>query len=1030
MKKYILHLIMILFWSSVIEPMEREEEQENKQIEISIVAYHSKRSIDEQDNEAKQLLQLHDGTVYSLRNKKQAFQPLDQNSSGKSLFDEKNGSFRTQMNDFSNMTIPFQEGNQDYALVVSDNKLEKNKALIRKIIDEDADDPYSILHNTEIISARILNAKDERPILVTGSQWPSIKITYKKNNQWKTESFLDNCFLLGADANGMVIAKINEKNNFAFWVQRRLNKMFAKELNDDLVCRVTLYAVFFDDLNTVNKKTGKVIEKIIEELENNISENRVRYNDKANITISRLSLNVSFTKNELENYQNYFPKVGITKNSAVVIHTQDYAELLQDKKNRLNLSYESPAFSFSYKKEGNNWIVNRTQTEDIFKNDATSFESIKNIHMINSAECIVALQNDIKKISINKDSGQATLISASIGNLPKKANIITTVFSKQNNTLHVLLDGDGSSRAKTEEATVKIEKDETQHLADFKYSEEINTIFQKTSAFQEKFTAIKMQDNNTIKTFFEKIDKNEKGTVQNEIVSFAQDAKIFVDDNILDLISEILTFKVLAGSKKEREYYKKFLSNPNELSLIDEDTYRKDGYKLRGDTTATFQTKLFLQSLMKKKYFTFFNTREENGTFIVNNGIALEGNFKNFQAWKEVQIKKESEGDFDIENVLTLDEMKIASLISTMSQTHFINNGRRQNNARLELETLRLNKGYVAAQVGCCFETENWLEWQDILITKAQNTKENGYGLVSEISVQVKTHQIWEQFYSDINKVKWNDKLMFDEVNSVIKKFQTYHKETKIDQIQYVKLTASEENPIYFYIDAYKARMKAVLVPFLKMAEQIGTKEKKDIALYVTGLGLGVWSELPEPYKEMQTIRILPSALQQEFQTYFDVTVNDNINLLQYLCAYLQIKIYEAYFKNNKNTRIKELYFAWFLNNKDSTSTVLKLNSDANLKNEINVEKDGRIKELTKWNKTHVFWTTLPPASSYFEKENRINVSNFAWDGATHVGNEYWLGEKYLSQSADPAAVACSHIGTYQNPWINEKLLENIEFVE
>lgn len=502
-----------------------------------------------------------------------------------------------------------------------------------------------------------------------------------------------------------------------------------------------------------------------------------------------------------------------------------------------------------------------------------------------------------------------------------------------------------------------------------------------------------MQHANQLEQFLQK-DKTKRA----EVKKHAENAKIFVHAHVKNLIKDFILYKKTHGTQKEKEYY------------------------------VHMTEKKFIQMLMKKKYFTFFKTSAGKNQFIINDGNQ-ETKFNNFNEWKMYQISYEQSEDFNIEKSLTIDEIKIASFISTTSQTHFINRGDRNNNAKIA--TGHLSQGYFAAQVGCCFEAENWLEWQDILITKAQNTKENGYGSETQMmSIQVKTNQIWEQFYSLINEVKKKDQLLFDAIDSVIKNFQTYHKETKIDQIQYVKLTANEENPIYFYINAYKARMKAILVPFLKMAEQVGMKEKKDIALYVTGLGLGAWSELPEPYEKMQTIRILPFALQKEFQAYFAVTVDDKINLLQYLCAYLQIKIYEDYFKTNKNTKIKELYFAWFLNNKDSTDTMLKLNSYANLKNEIKVKEDGRVKELTKWNKTDVFWTTLPPASSYFEKEDRINVSNFAWDGATHVGNEYWLGEQYLSQSADPAAVACSHIGTYQNPWINETLLENIEFVE
>lgn len=49
---------------------------------------------------------------------------------------------------------------------------------------------------------------------------------------------------------------------------------------------------------------------------------------------------------------------------------------------------------------------------------------------------------------------------------------------------------------------------------------------------------------------------------------------------------------------------------------------------------------------------------------------------------------------------------------------------------------------------------------------------------------------------------------------------------------------------------------------------------------------------------------------------------------------------------------------------------------------------------------------------------------NFAWDGGSYVGNEYWNGE--LSASGDPAAACCSSITTSMNPDRNPEFLENL----
>lgn len=51
---------------------------------------------------------------------------------------------------------------------------------------------------------------------------------------------------------------------------------------------------------------------------------------------------------------------------------------------------------------------------------------------------------------------------------------------------------------------------------------------------------------------------------------------------------------------------------------------------------------------------------------------------------------------------------------------------------------------------------------------------------------------------------------------------------------------------------------------------------------------------------------------------------------------------------------------------------------------------------------------------------------NFAWDGGSYVGNEYWLGEGYFGASGDPAAACCSSIAFSMNPEINPQFLDKL----
>ncbi|QQR62603.1 DUF4804 domain-containing protein [bacterium] len=359
-----------------------------------------------------------------------------------------------------------------------------------------------------------------------------------------------------------------------------------------------------------------------------------------------------------------------------------------------------------------------------------------------------------------------------------------------------------------------------------------------------------------------------------------------------------------------------------------------------------------------------------------------------------------------------MDEVKIGALIGTISGTHFINDGNRMNNARFEKLQDRLSKGWVAAQVGACFEKENILEWQEVFITENQNTVEHGYGKQHKSGDAAHDFKkLWQEFYELKEPLP-----TFGEV----KQFCTASPATKtIEEIKYIKLDA--KGTLYCNLEVYKKRMEAVLIPFLKIADELGIHHEKDVCLYATGLGLGVWAQVPAPYSTLQNIETLPKAIQHEFRSYFKIEQNQVIDVLKYLCSYVQIKIYESYFAKYQASRIKKVYLSWFMNNHHNKDTVLQTidTKPTHYKNDVS-------KKLTTWNKTEVFWTTLPPASPFFENEAMINVSNFAWDGATQVGNEYWI--EALTASADPAAAAASHITTYQNPHVNEKLLENIVF--
>jgi hypothetical protein len=205
--------------------------------------------------------------------------------------------------------------------------------------------PLTITHNTPILSVGIIEDQ-----IFSGSLWPSIKKNYRISQHQKAPSllkpdaFIDNAYLLACQDNGMIIAKIDEKDNTKFWVWRRFNKK-----ND---VRVTLYALFFE-LDSIRNINTKRVTAVLNEAEQHITSTKKSFT-KDNVTVVTLAKNVILTVDQQNDPLQKFPKAAITDNTAVVIHTQQYPDSTVYAASALN-----PLVSIAYKDEQDKWKTNQ-----------------------------------------------------------------------------------------------------------------------------------------------------------------------------------------------------------------------------------------------------------------------------------------------------------------------------------------------------------------------------------------------------------------------------------------------------------------------------------------------------------------------------------------------------------------------------------------------------------------------------------------------------------------------------------------------
>ena len=276
-----------------------------------------------------------------------------------------------------------------------------------------------------------------------------------------------------------------------------------------------------------------------------------------------------------------------------------------------------------------------------------------------------------------------------------------------------------------------------------------------------------------------------------EVEQFANDTYIILHRRSLDLIAKFLDFKKTWGTPREKEVYHSL----NEVT--------------------------FITRLLRNRPFCFVG---EEDSYLLRNGVSGFGGFDN--------LPNSSKTDpINLDEYISYDEMPISALLGVSVHTHFVNSGSRQNRGIAGPEGSFQREGIYTGLVGARFEREGLMEWQHMIITEKQNTKDNGFGKDRVDSPAAKLLGVWAQFYQCNHDERGYFFPSYDEVRALPPEKQTAHE-------IYPTYEGSKD---FFNARVFKLRIRAILVPFLCDANFRSEKEHKHGYVHLVGLGLGVW---------------------------------------------------------------------------------------------------------------------------------------------------------------------------------------------
>ena len=425
----------------------------------------------------------------------------------------------------------------------------------------------------------------------------------------------------------------------------------------------------------------------------------------------------------------------------------------------------------------------------------------------------------------------------------------------------------------------------------------------------------------------------EKTRTEVNLAERARNTRPILHSKTRKLIENFLALKKEHGSEREKAFY----------------------------TQQNFSVETFIDRLLTQRPLAFYTAAD---ACLLRDGSYHPYAIRRFEA---IGTDNEAAG-FSLDDYLSYDEMGISALLGVSSRdTHFINKGDRNNYGfPRDPGSFQETGGYVGL-VGARLEREGAMEYQQMVVSRRQNTPEKGYGTQAlPSSPKTQLNHLFAKFYGIEQLPTYNDVVAIVE------------SEKDKPKARYVQLELGWGKDTYFDTVIYKERLRLVIEPFLLEANACAAEKGKKVYVYVVGLGMGAWCLGGQQNA---------FAKQAQEQLMLDV--------------YSEI-IQDSPEKFASISDIDFGYFGPFTQDPAEAGSGLTLPSTG----------DSSI--------TARFSIHNPADKLTGEHANKELVAMYAWDGNSKPGNELWLGSP--SGSGDPAAACCSDITLLQDPEINTAL--------